>query len=183
VTDARCEALIRRGGEDRPCGQTVALTRWTDHTGKPHAACSRHAGGLKRRHPAELPERTAPSGTLGLGTPWTRGRFAPADVIAVENAIPQGYRINVIAQSPYRFVVVGLREVQSEQCPSCPHSRSRHTIFGMCDGNGTECYCVRFPDSEEPGDPNVTVVELFRTPVTSDPLPVALAMCERLALL
>jgi hypothetical protein len=107
VTDARCEAWIRRFGEDRPCGQTVALYRWTDHTGRLHHACSRHAGGLKRRHPAELPERTAPHGTLGLGTPWTRGAFAPADVIAIENAIPRGYRINVVALSRHTFVIVG----------------------------------------------------------------------------
>jgi hypothetical protein len=109
MTDARCEAWIRRFGQDRPCGQTVALTAWTDHTGRLHHACSRHAGGLKRRHPAELPERTAPHGTLGLGTPWTRGAFAPADVIAIENAIPRGYHINVIGHSPRTFTVVGLK--------------------------------------------------------------------------
>jgi hypothetical protein len=136
--------MIRRGGVDRPCGQTVALTRWTDHLGHERHACSRHAGGLKRRFPAELPERVRPRGTLGLGTPWTRGRFAPADVIAVENAIPGGFRINVIGLSPYRFVVVGLRES---------------------------------------GDPLRHPVEVFRTPPTTDPYRVALAMCERLALL
>jgi hypothetical protein len=107
MTDARCEGLLRYRGETRSCGQTVALTRWTDYMDVVHHACGRHVGGLKRLHPAELPERTAPRGTLGLGTPWTRGAFAPADVIAIENAIPRGYRINVVALSRHTFVIVG----------------------------------------------------------------------------
>jgi hypothetical protein len=106
-----CEAWIRRFGEDRPCGQTVALYGWTDQTGRLHHACGRHQGGLKRRYPAELPERVRPRGTLGLGSPWTRAAFPPADVIDIENHIPPGYRINVIALSPHgrTFVIVGAK--------------------------------------------------------------------------
>lgn len=109
MTAPHCAALVRRLGVDRPCGQTVALTRWTDHTGRTHWACSRHQGGMKRRYPAELPERVRPRGTLGLGTPWTRGAFPPADRIDIENHIPPGYRINVIGLSPHTFVIVGAK--------------------------------------------------------------------------
>jgi hypothetical protein len=37
-------------------------------------------------------------------------------------------------------------------CPSCGHPRAHHTSGGMCAGEagGSECYCVRFPDSTEP---------------------------------
>lgn len=104
----RCEGRYWSKGLDQFCRQTVGVTTWTDVDGKEHSACASHAGGMKRRYPTELPERTGPNGTLGLATPWTRGRFAPADVIEVENAIPLGYRINVIAQNPHRFVVVGM---------------------------------------------------------------------------
>lgn len=110
IETLRCQGSVWRDGIDRLCGQSVGLITWTDHTGKPHAACSRHAGSLKRRYPSELPPRTAPAGTLGLSTPWTRGAFAPDDVIAIENAIPAGYRINVVGLNPRRFVVVGLLE-------------------------------------------------------------------------
>jgi hypothetical protein len=103
-----CEAWVVRRGEMRRCAQTTALITWTDHTGCRRSGCSRHAGGLKRRYPAELPERTGPRGTLWLGTPWTRGAFAPADVIEIENAIPKGYAINVIAKSRTRFVLAGM---------------------------------------------------------------------------
>jgi hypothetical protein len=139
ATVARCEARVRSRGEDRPCGQTVGLVSWTDHLGGLHHGCPHHQGGLKRRYPAEVPERTAPSGTLGLGTPWTRGRFAPGDVIAVENAIPAGYRINVIGLSPHRFVVVGLRAsgdplrhpVELFRTP--PTSDPYRVALGMCE--------------------------------------------------
>jgi hypothetical protein len=139
-----CEGWVRRLGQDRRCTQTVGVTSWLDHTGRMHSACSRHRGGLARLYPAELPERVRPRGTLGLGTPWTRGAFAPADRIDVENHIPVGYMINIIGRSPRTFVVVGLKVS---------------------------------PDPMRWGS-----LELFRTPPTTDPYRVALAMCERLAL-
>lgn len=136
----RCEAVVRRNGMDRMCGQTIGLSTWTDVAGKPHAGCPNHAGGLKRRYPTDLPERTAPAGTLGLGTPWTRGRFAPADVIEVENAIPDGYRINVIASGgPHRLVIVGLRESDDplrhpvELFRTPPTTDPVRAALGMCE--------------------------------------------------
>lgn len=136
----RCEAVVRRNGMDRMCGQTIGLSTWTDVAGKAHAGCPNHAGGLKRRYPLELPERTAPAGTLGLGTPWTRGRFAPADVIEVENAIPDGYRINVIAKSPHTFVLVALTADSTqwqggpeELFRSAPTHDPHRVALGMCE--------------------------------------------------
>lgn len=104
-----CIGMVRRQGIDRYCGQSVGVTRWTDHTGKARAACPNHLGGMKRRYPPDLPERTAPEGTLWTHSPWTRGAFAPDDRIRIENAMPEGYRINVIAENPRRFVLVALR--------------------------------------------------------------------------
>ena len=102
-----CEGLVVRDHMTLRCADTRDLIRWEDAEGLAHYACPRHQGALKRRFPAELPERTAPPGTLGLGTPWTRGAFGPADIIEVENAIPAGYRINIVGKSPRTFVVVG----------------------------------------------------------------------------
>lgn len=110
-----CIAMVRREGMDRYCGQSVGLIRWTDHLGNERGACTAHVGGMKRRYPSEVPDRTAPAGTLGLPTAWARGKFAPDDIIHVENAIPSGYRINVIPQNPHRFVVVGLRDNGTER--------------------------------------------------------------------
>jgi hypothetical protein len=32
-------------------------------------------------------------------------------------------------------------------CTVCLHERDAHSSGGMCDGGGTECYCIHFPDS------------------------------------
>lgn len=37
------------------------------------------------------------SGTLGLATPWARRWFTRGDIAAIEEAIPDGYQINVQA--------------------------------------------------------------------------------------
>jgi hypothetical protein len=47
---------------------------------------------------------------LGLGSPWTRAAFTADDRNTVEAQIPDGYRINIIADSPSRFKVVALVE-------------------------------------------------------------------------
>ena len=90
-----CQRLIWSRGEDRRCGQSVGVTRWTDYTGREHVACPNHVQGMKRRWPEDLPERAASHGTLGLSSPWARGAFGPADVIEIENRIPPGFTIGV----------------------------------------------------------------------------------------
>ena len=88
----RCEAVIPRDGMMVRCGDTRDLISWmaTESGGEMHYACPRHQGGLKRRFPTTLPERTSPRGSLGLGTPWTRGAFGPADIIRGRERHPRG---------------------------------------------------------------------------------------------
>ncbi len=56
LTATTCEGTVYQRGADRRCGQSVAVSTWSDHTGRPHAACPRHRGGLLRRNPVALPE-------------------------------------------------------------------------------------------------------------------------------
>jgi hypothetical protein len=55
VTAPTCERRIWRNATTRPCGQQVALTRWTDSAGTPHVACSRHVAELEHRYPIREP--------------------------------------------------------------------------------------------------------------------------------
>lgn len=57
VTPPTCERLVFVRGQDRRCGQSVGLSRWTDHTGRPHAGCPNHVESMKRRYPETEPQR------------------------------------------------------------------------------------------------------------------------------
>jgi hypothetical protein len=102
-----CEGRFWHQGEMRRCSQTVGLSTWTDHTGTEHAGCPRHRGGLLRRYPETMPERTAaPHGILGLSSPWARGLFGPAEIATLEDEIPVGYTIGVSVKANRSAVIV-----------------------------------------------------------------------------
>lgn len=103
---ATCERLVFIRGEDRRCGQSVGVTRWTDHVGQPHIGCPNHVQGMLRRYPETLPERAAVHGTLGLSSPWARGAFGPGDRIEIENQIPAGWTIGVSGHRTHALVWV-----------------------------------------------------------------------------
>lgn len=102
-----CEGRFWSQAEMRRCSQTVGLTRWTDAVGGEHAGCPRHRGGLLRRYPEAMPERTtAPHGVLGLSSPWARGLFGPAEIATLEDEIPDGYTIGVSVKANRSAVIV-----------------------------------------------------------------------------
>jgi hypothetical protein len=96
-TPATCQRLIWARGADHRCSQTVALVRWLDSTGQPHAACPNHVEAMKRRHPEGVPESVPDHGRLFLVTPWARGAFGPADRVEIENLVPNGWSVTVTA--------------------------------------------------------------------------------------
>jgi hypothetical protein len=57
-----CGRLIWRSGQDRPCGQSVGIKTWTDHTGAVHHGCTAHIDGMLRRYPASIVERLPDEG-------------------------------------------------------------------------------------------------------------------------
>ena len=48
-----CEHRLWIGGTIRPCGQTVGVTTYEDHTGRKHSGCPRHIDAIRYRWPDE----------------------------------------------------------------------------------------------------------------------------------
>lgn len=96
-TPETCQGRYYARGADQPCTQRIALHRWFDTSGVPHAACPTHRFGIERRYPVALPESVPDHGRLNLVTPWARGAFGPADRIEIENLIPSGWSVTVTA--------------------------------------------------------------------------------------
>lgn len=48
-----CEQRLWKAGEYRSCGQSVAVTRWLDSSGRPHVGCPNHLNALMHRWPDE----------------------------------------------------------------------------------------------------------------------------------
>jgi len=80
----QCERYVWVHGEDRLCGQVVALHRWYDSNGTEHAACTNHVAITQRLWPvsdppmpADLPTEPDP---IDIYKSWTDAGYTEAEL-------------------------------------------------------------------------------------------------------
>lgn len=128
LAPAICEAPIAQtagthGMRAVLCRQSRYIRSWHDAAGTLHRACPKHLAQRTALYaPADAPwPGDLPHGTLGLGSSWTKALFPGDRRAAVEEQIPDGYRIDVAAVAgrpgPWRVRAVATDRFDDEGRP------------------------------------------------------------------